>query len=118
VVAAKVTFAIPGDLATPTGGYGYATPSGIVLTSTNGRVRTLPLPPRRTRAGAWIGFSPDGRYLGLGDFSSKLGVLDLSTGKLHILYQERSGKTASRNALYRKWWRAKSGIAKTPRDQG
>ena len=102
----------------PEGGYGYATPSGIVLTSTNGRVRTLPLPPRRTRAGTWIGFSPDGRYLALGDFSSKLGVLDLSTGKLHILYQERSGKTASRNALYRKWWRAKSGIAKTPRDQG
>jgi Tol biopolymer transport system component len=92
----------------PTGGYGYARPSGIVLTSTNGRVRTLPLPPRRTRAGDWIGFSPDGRFLGLGDFSSKLGVLDLSTGKLHILYQERFGKTDSREALYRKWWREKS----------
>jgi len=89
----------------PAGGYGYATGKAIFLVSPTGGVRTFALPPRRTRAGTWIGFSPDGRYLGLGDFSSKLGVLDLSTGKLHILYHERFGKTTSRNALYRKWWR-------------
>jgi hypothetical protein len=91
----------------PAGDYGYATGKAIFLVSSTGHVRTLALPPRRTRAGTWIGFSPDGRYLGLGDYSSKLGVLDLSTSKLHILYQERFGKTTSRNALYRKWWREK-----------
>ncbi len=84
----------------PTGGYAYATPSAIVLVSPSGHIRRVAPPPRRTRAGTWIGFSPDGRYLALGDFSSRVGVLDVRAGKVRILFRE--GK---RFADYRKWWR-------------
>ena len=84
----------------PAGGYAYATPNAIFLVSRGGYTRRVAAPPRRTRAGTWIGFSPDGRYLALGDFSSQLGVLDVSTGKIRVLFRERK-----QLAYYRKWWR-------------
>jgi dipeptidyl aminopeptidase/acylaminoacyl peptidase len=85
----------------PTGGYGYATNDAVFVVSPEGRVRKLANGPRRTIAGTWLGFSPDGRYIGLGDFASRLAVLDLQTGKVNILARETTRQFLS----YRKWWR-------------
>jgi hypothetical protein len=35
--------------------------------------------------GTWIGWSPDGRYIGLPDFSGVIGVIDIENGQLAIL---------------------------------
>jgi hypothetical protein len=86
----------------PTGGYGYATTHALFVVSPDGDVAKLPNGPRRTRAGQWLGFSPDGRYIGLGDFASRIGVIDLRSRKLRVLLRERQGREFF---LYRKWLR-------------
>jgi hypothetical protein len=86
----------------PTGGYGYATPHAVFAVTADGRTRRLAAAPQRTRAGRWLGFSPDGRYIGLGDFSTRLAVVDIKTRKLRILMREHKG---AGYIMYRKWWR-------------
>jgi len=86
----------------PAGGYGYATPHAVFAVTADGRTRALPAAPQRTRAGSWLGFSPDGRYIGLGDFSTRLAVVDVKTGKLRILMREHKGGGYIVN---RTWWR-------------
>jgi Tol biopolymer transport system component len=86
----------------PTGGYGYATPRAVFAVTAAGRTRRLAAAPQRTRAGSWLGFSPDGRYIGLGDFSTRLAVVDVKTGKLRILMREHKGGGYIMN---RTWWR-------------
>jgi hypothetical protein len=86
----------------PAGGYGYATVGGVFLVSPAGDVAELANAPRRARAGMWLGFSPDGRYIGLGDAASLLGVIDARTGKLRVLLAEHAGRGYF---FYRKWWR-------------
>lgn len=90
----------------PSGGYGYATDGAVHVVAENGSVRELAAPPRRTRAGGWLGFSPDGRYIGLGDFASRIAVIDLGTGKVRVLLREREGRGYF---VYRKWWRSATG---------
>ncbi len=86
----------------PASGYGCATNDTVFVVSPGGRVRRLPNGPRRTIAGTCFGFSPGGRYIGLGDFSSQLAVLDVRTGKVRVLLKERKGHEYFE---YRKWWR-------------
>jgi WD40-like Beta Propeller Repeat len=86
----------------PTGGYGYATRRAVFAVTAAGRTRQLAAAPQRTRAGSWLGFSPDGRYIGLGDFSTRLAVVNVKTGKLRILIREHKGGGYIMN---RTWWR-------------
>jgi len=86
----------------PAGGYGYATPRAVFAVAADGRVRKLEAAPRKTSAGNWLGFSPNGRYIGLGDFSTRIGVVDAKTEKVRILARERKGGGF---LMYRKWWR-------------
>ena len=86
----------------PSGGYGYATPRAVFAVAADGRVRQLGTAPQRTRAGNWLGFSPNGHYIGLGDFSTRIGVIEVKTKKIRILARERQGGGF---LMYRKWWR-------------
>lgn len=42
-------------------------------------------PPGEWGWGTWIGWSPDGRYIGLPDFAPVVAVVDVATGELRIL---------------------------------
>lgn len=49
----------------------------------------------------WMGWSPDGRYIGTADGASRVGVVDLAEGTFRILFQEG----ADSMVISSTWWR-------------
>jgi hypothetical protein len=78
----------------------YATTAGLFVAQ-DGRTRTVADAPREGWPGGdWIGFSPDGRYLGLGSFSPRIAVIDMTTGRFQLVFRERENTLTE----YLKWW--------------
>ena len=82
--------------------FAYATTKAAFLVSAAGTARKVGDAPRKGWPdGTWLGFSPDDRYIGLGNFSKQLAVLDVHTGKIRVLLREGKDEFFA----YRKWWR-------------
>ena len=80
--------------------FAYATPEALYIATTGGEARevirvppagicpeceTSGAPPGEWGWGEWMGWSPDGRYIGLPDFAPVLAVIEVETGNLRIL---------------------------------
>jgi hypothetical protein len=80
--------------------FAYATPEALYIATTGGEARevlrvppegicpdceTSGAPPGEWGWGDWMGWSPDGRYIGLPDFAPVLAVVAVETGDLRIL---------------------------------
>lgn len=80
--------------------FAYATPEALYVATTGRDAReviqvppagicpdceTGGAPPGEWGWGDWMGWSPDGRYIGLPDFAPVLAVIEVETGDLRIL---------------------------------
>jgi hypothetical protein len=91
----------------PSGGtYAYATPAALYRARPGGTRRLLASAPKpHWPEFAWLGWSPDGRYIGLGPgcgCDSGLSVLNVATGKISVLFRNR------KNEFWywsEQWWR-------------
>lgn len=98
------------------GTFAYATPAALYIASTDGEPRELlqvpaagicpdcgtdGAPAGEWGWGDWIGWSPDGRYIGLPDFAPVLAVVDVETGDLRIL----TGDAGEAFVTGSRWWR-------------
>lgn len=83
--------------------FAYADDRALYLVSPDGERRELARAPEPGwPVGYWLGWAPDASYIGLGDFSKRLGVVDVETGEVRILLtEEKEGEFFE----YRKWWR-------------
>lgn len=83
--------------------FAYADERTLFIVSVEGDAHELAAAPDTGwPVGYWLGWSPDGSYIGLGDFSKRLGVVDVETGEVRILLTEgKEGEIFE----YRKWWR-------------
>jgi hypothetical protein len=88
--------------------YAYATFAAAYVARPGGTRRKLASAPKPNHAakiggwpdGGWMGWSPDGRYIGLGSFSNRIAVLNATTGQIRVLFRERQG-----NFVEPRWWR-------------
>jgi Tol biopolymer transport system component len=88
----------------PSGGaYAYATPAAVYVARPDGARRLLAAAPKPLGSGGrWMGWSPDGSYIGLGSCRGRLAVLDTTTGRIRVLFRERKGEFKICEA---RWWR-------------
>jgi hypothetical protein len=86
--------------------YAYATTAAAYVASPGGVRRKLAsakgCPCSTWPSGPWMGWSPDGRYIGLGSVSSRLAVLNAKTGQMRVLARDRKGEFFN---LGGSWWR-------------
>jgi WD40 repeat protein len=83
--------------------YAYATPTAAYVVRRNGARRLLASAPKpRWSGGRWMGWSPDGRYIGLGSSRNQLAVLNAATGQIHVLIRDRK---AEFRIFAARWWR-------------
>lgn len=80
----------------------YATARGIFLKGAGRAVKVAGPPSGGWPAGEFIGISPNGRYLGLGNFSARVVVTDLTTGEHRLVYRDRPDTVS----LNHQWWPA------------
>jgi WD40-like Beta Propeller Repeat len=84
--------------------YAYATTAAAYLARPGGARRKLALASglhRHWPGGGWMGWSPDGRYIGLGFFSKHLAVLNAATGQVRVLFTDQKEFLI----LSPRWWR-------------
>jgi hypothetical protein len=88
----------------PSGGtYAYATPAAVYVARPDGARRLLAAVSKTHWSnGNWMGWSPDGRYIGLGTCRGRLAVLNATTGQIRVLFRERKGEFKICAA---RWWR-------------
>jgi len=101
---------LPRNLSTASGwvpggeDFAYATYEAVFMVSPGGERRTLgPAPERGWPPGSWLGFSPDGRYIGLGEFPV-VAVFEVETGEVRVLYREPADGSEFISST-RAWWR-------------
>ena len=97
----------------PTGhALAYATPDALWLLEPGGRFRKIAEPPafagvREWPLGTWLGWSPDGRDIGLGTVSplpnapDLVAAVDVRTGRVRVRLRARTGT----DAIEATWWR-------------
>lgn len=89
----------------PSGGsYAFATTTKAYVARPARGPRLLASAPKPSWPdGGWLGWSPDGRYIGLGGCQIYLGlaVLDVPAGTTRVLFKERDGLYCSGQL----WWR-------------
>ena len=91
----------------PSGGtLAYATPEALFIRTRDGRTRKLATAPGgHWPGGGWLGWSPDGRYIGLSNIGTgahwkllPLATVDVRTGRLRVI------RTPPRSG-WATWWR-------------
>jgi hypothetical protein len=88
----------------PAGGrYAYATPAAAYVVRPGGARRLLASAPKPYwPGGGWMGWSRDGRYIGLGSFSSRIAVLNVATRQIRVLLREKKDEFL---IVEPRWWR-------------
>src|SRR5262249_48808343 len=82
--------------------FAYATPAAVYVVGPSGARRKLASAPKPNwPAGWWIGWSPDGSYLGLGSFSDSPAVLNAATGQKPVPFADPSNGLS----VDPRWWR-------------
>ncbi len=90
-------------------GLAYATTDALFLRTLDGRIRRVASAPSGgwpTWSFSWLGWSPDGRYVGFlterAGVARELSVLEVSTGRIRVIQHAHKGESLS--AI---WWRTK-----------
>jgi dipeptidyl aminopeptidase/acylaminoacyl peptidase len=85
--------------------FAYATTAAAYVARPGGPRRLLAFASGRNGhwpGGGWMGWSPDGTYVGLGSFSSHIAVVNAATGRVRVLFKDRKGAFS---IVEPRWWR-------------